>query len=70
MEQYDVAPGIRVSEEVLFAIHDCALGISPVTSYSGVKTYLATPDSPLPRLCVSYIDRDAQGRQGMDLTSM
>ena len=28
---------IRVSEDALFAIHDWALGISPVTSYSGVK---------------------------------
>ena len=26
-----------MSEDVLFAIHDWALGISPVTSYSGVK---------------------------------
>ena len=26
---------------VLLAIHDCALGISPVTSYSGVNTQLA-----------------------------
>ena len=23
--------------DVVFAIHDCALGISPVTSYSGVN---------------------------------
>ena len=29
---------IRVSEDVLFAIHDCALGMSPVTSDSGVKS--------------------------------
>ena len=27
----------RVSEDVMCAIHDCALGISPVTSYSGVR---------------------------------
>ena len=26
-----------MSEDVLFAIHACALGIAPVTSYSGVK---------------------------------
>ena len=29
---------IRVSVDVLFAIHDGSLGFSPVTSYSGVKT--------------------------------
>ena len=28
---------IGVRKDVLFAIHDWALGISPVTSYSGVK---------------------------------
>ena len=27
---------IRVSVDVLYPIHVCALGISPVTSYSGV----------------------------------
>ena len=26
--------------DVLYAIHDCALGLSPVTSYSGVKRYI------------------------------
>ena len=26
-----------MSEDVLFVMHDCVLGISPVTSYSGVK---------------------------------
>ena len=33
---------LRVSEDVLFAMHDCALGISPVTSYSGVKKSFCT----------------------------
>ena len=28
---------IRVSVHVLFALHDCAVGMSPVTSYSGGK---------------------------------
>ena len=28
--------------DVLFAMHDCALGISPVPSYSGVKEFVAT----------------------------
>ena len=28
---------MHVSEDVLFEIHDWALGMSPVTSYSGVK---------------------------------
>ena len=43
------APGaptepIRVSVDVLCVLHDCALGISPVTSYSGVKSlYIQRP---------------------------
>ena len=35
MEQFCCA--IRVSVDVLYAIHECALGISPVTSFSGGK---------------------------------
>ena len=30
----------------MFAIHDCALGLSPVTSYSGVKTSVFFSPSP------------------------
>ena len=35
---------IRVSVDALCALHDCALGISPVTSYSGVKVYYKRMD--------------------------
>ena len=31
-----------MSEDVSLAIHDCALGISPVTSYSGAKSKVGT----------------------------
>ena len=44
---------VRVSVDVLYAIHDCALGKSPVTSYSGVKR--GSPQSEHACACASGI---------------
>ena len=35
--------------DVLYAIHDCAWGISPVTSYSGVKDHSVVTSVTLSR---------------------
>ena len=55
MSEYDTLRtymGAAVSVDVFYAIHDCALGLSHVTSLSGVKHMGAA----LPFLCISVRD--------------
>ena len=70
VEQYNVAPGIRVSVDVLFATRDCALGVSPVTSYSGVKTKPIKNWQPcsLRGIFTGYINKGTRSKDTLHLT--